>query len=650
MTRVEELHYGGDEAFAPFESLGADGAPRGFQIDLLAAMAPLLGAQVRVQLQPWAQTERALRERRVDFVAMVDTESRRRWALFAHGHATPALTLYHRRDRPALQDLQDLADSRVAVLDSEPMRETLSRWLPGLKGPIVAQPDAAGALAAVADGRADVAMLPRAYAEPALAARSDTVLVASALTLRLQSYAFAVAPGNEALRDRLQRAVDQLEADGRIEALRTQWLGSHRELAQRGQLERRVTVQREWTWGVAGAATVALFAAGLLLRRRSQRVALETARRRDAEASLQRAQELLGRAFTHNAVPMLVVAHPGGVISDANEALCALLGVGAASLIGRTLRQQQQHLDPAVLEHLARMLDSDGALAAVPLHLTRADGASRDCLVSADRMAMGESSQLFCVLQDITPQLEANAALKREYDALASELSAARDELQQFTRAVAHDLKAPVRAVQGFSGLLRDRLQTGHVDEALKYSQHIDRATARMSTMIDALSRLARMGQTPLRREEVDMKHLAAQTWLLLAAAQPQRRVAWRLAELPPAQADADLVAQVWQNVLDNAWKYTARRSDAKVSVDSRVDDTGRTWYLVADNGDGFDMTRADGLFQPFRRMHTGEHFAGSGVGLSLVRRIVELHGGQITLRSAPGVGTVAEFTLEPAR
>jgi signal transduction histidine kinase len=254
------------------------------------------------------------------------------------------------------------------------------------------------------------------------------------------------------------------------------------------------------------------------------------------------------------------------------------------------------------------------------------------------------------VLQDITPQLETNAALKREYDALASELSAVRDELQQFMRAVAHDLKAPVRAVQGFSGLLRDRLQTGHVDEALKYSQHIDRATARMSTMIDALSRLARMGETPLRRQAVDMKRLAEQNWSLLAAAQPQRRVAWRLAELPPAQADADLVAQVWQNVLDNAWKYTTRRSDAKVSVDSRVDDTGRTWYVVADNGDGFDMTRADGLFQPFRRMHTGEHFAGSGVGLSLVRRIVELHGGQITLRSAPGVGTVAEFTLEPAR
>jgi PAS domain S-box-containing protein len=650
VTQAEELRYGGDEAFAPFESLGADGSPRGFQIDLLAAMAPLLGAKVRVQLQPWERTERSFRERQLDFVAMVDTDSRRQWALFARGHATPALALYHRRDRAALQNLQDLADLRLSVLDGEPMRETLSKWLPVLRGPIVAQADAAGALDAVATGRVDVAVLPRAYAEQALAGRGDGVLTASALLLRVQSYAFAVAPGNDALRDRLQRAVDQLEANGRLEALRIQWLGSHREVAERKQLERRVSTQREWMLGAGGAAALALLGLTWLLRRRSRSVAVETARRRDAEASLQRAQELLGRSFTHNGVPMLVVASQGGMVSDANEAMVALLGVQQDALLGRPLRAQQEHFDPAALEHLAHMLDIEGALAAVPLRVRRADGASRDCLVSADRMALDGSSQLFCVLQDITPQLEANAALKREYDALAKELVAARDELQQFTRAVSHDLKAPVRAVQGFAGLLRDRLRAGHTDEAAKYTEHIDRATVRMSTMIDALSRLAQMGQRPLSRQAVDMKRLAEHAWSFLSAAQPQRRVAWRVTELPPAQADGDLVAQVWQNLLDNAWKYTARRSDAAVSVGHRADDAGRTWYTVADNGAGFDMTRAEGLFQPFRRMHTNEQFVGTGVGLSLVRRIVDLHGGEITLRSAPGVGTVVEFTVTPAR
>jgi PAS domain S-box-containing protein len=648
MATEEQLRYGGDEAFAPFESRGADGAARGFQVDLIAAMAPLLGAQVNVQLQPWARTERAFRERQVDFVAMVDTQQRREWAMFARGHATPTLALYRRRDRAELQGVQDLAPMRVAVLDGEPMRDTLTQWLTGLRGPLLAHPDAARALAAVADGRADVALLPRAYADPALAARGDALLVASAITLRLQSYAFAVAPGNDALRERLQRALDQLEANGMLESLRTQWLGSHRELAERGRLERQALLQREWTWGVAGASAAALLGLGLLLRRRSRRVAVETARRHDAEASLQRAQDLLGRAFSHNAVPMLVVGEHGGAVSDLNTAMCELFGVEASALLGRPLREQHHHLDPTVLDQLARLLDSEGALAAVPLRLTRADGTVRDCLVSADRMTLDGSAQLFCVLQDITPQLEANAALKREYDALAQALSAAREELQQFTRVVAHDLKAPVRAVQGLAGLLRERLRAGHVDEAARYSEHIDRAAVRMNTMIEALSRLARIGQQPPVRRPVDMQQLAEQTWSLLCAAAPQRSVAWRLAALPPAQGDAELVAQIWQNLLDNAWKYTARSAEAKVSVDSRIDDAGRTWYRVADSGAGFDMARAENLFKPFQRMHTNEQFAGSGVGLSLVRRIVELHGGEIALRSAPGVGTVAEFTLTP--
>jgi PAS domain S-box-containing protein len=641
-----KLRYGGDEAFAPFESVSAQGSPRGFQIDLLEALAPLLGVTFDVQLQPWARTEAAFREGQLDVIAMVDTDERRRWALFAHGHATPALALYHRRERAAPQDLSDLADQRVAILDSEAMRDTAAKWLGGLRGPLQRHADASAALAALAAGEADVALLPRAYAAPALAARGDAALAESAVALRLQSYAFAVAPGNEALKLRLQQALEQLERSGRLEALRTQWLGSHRELAARGQLERRVQTEREWGWGIAGASAAALLLLGMALRQRGRRIALEQQGRRTAEVALQRAEEQLGRAFTHNAVPMLIVEQGSGIVRDANDALCALLGVEASTLLGQPLRAQQQHLDAAVLEDLVRSLDANGALSAMPLRLARADGQMRDCLVSADRMQLGDAVQLFCVVQDITQQLQRDAALRSEYEALAQQLAATREDLQQFTRAVSHDLKAPLRAVQGLAGLLRDRLRAGHVQEAIDYSQHIDRAALRMSTMLDALSRLAQVGHQALRRQAVDMQRLANETWALVVAGDPTRSVEWRVEALPPAQADPDLVAQVWQNLLHNAWKYSARTTAPKVRVDSWRDDRG-TWYRVTDNGAGFDMARAGLLFQPFQRMHSSAQFAGTGVGLSLVRRIVELHGGEIRLRSSPGVGTVAEFTLE---
>lgn len=647
-TSEEQIRYGGDDAFAPFEALDAQGRARGFQIDLLQALAPLLDAQVSVRLQPWSRTEAEFRQGRLDLIAMVDTDERRHWALFAPGHATPALAVYRRRERPEPQDLQALQEQNVAVLDGEAMRDTASKWLGGLRRPLLAHANAAQALESVAAGRADVALMPRAYGDAALAARGDSALVASDVTLRIQSYAFAVAPGNDALRARLERALDELEKNGKLEALRVQWLGSHRDVAERSRLAQSAQRQRDWTWSVAGGSVAALALAGFGLRRRGQRIELERRRRHQAEASLQQAEALLSRAFTHNTLPMLIVERGSGVVRDANAALSSLLGVAGGSLIGQPLAEQRRHLDAAVLEQLTQSIAVDGALDAVPLQLTCQDGQVRDCLVSADPMPVGDAVQLFCVLQDITERLRHDAALKREYDALAGQLAAARDELQQFTRAVSHDLKAPLRAVQGFAGLLRDRLRAGHVQEAADYSQHIDRAAARMGSMLEALSRLAQVGSRALRRQPLDMQRLAADTWAMIGAGEPQHaRVEWRIEALPAADADPALTAQVWQNLLHNALKYGAAAATPKVLVDSHVE-AGRTWYRVTDNGAGFDMAQADGrLFLPFQRMHTAQQFVGTGVGLSVTRRIVELHGGQVRLRSAKGVGTVAEFTLD---
>jgi signal transduction histidine kinase len=319
-------------------------------------------------------------------------------------------------------------------------------------------------------------------------------------------------------------------------------------------------------------------------------------------------------------------------------------------------------VDADALAQLVQSLDSDGALDGVPLRLRRADGRRCDCLVSAERWHVGDAVQVFCLLHDITEQLDRDAALRAGYDELAAELAQARRaldaarlekasaeaSLQDFTRAVSHDLRTPLNAVQGMSGLLIGRLRSGHVQEAIGFAEHIERAARRMSAMIAALTRLALVSRQPLQRQRVDMQALARETWALLAQAQPGLRAEFRLAELPWAEADPDLVAEVWQNLLGNAAKYSARVAQPKVSVDSFGDQRG-LWYRIADNGAGFDMANARLLFQPFQRMHSDKQFEGSGVGLSLVRRIVEHHGGDVRLRSAPGVGTVVEFTLDPA-
>ena len=123
-AQVQRLRYGGDSAFAPFESLDAAGQPHGFQIDLLGMLGPLLGVEFDIRLRPWAQTEQAFRDGQVDVLGMVDTTERRAWALFTHGHATPALAVYRRAADPDRQGLTDLAGLRIGALSSTAMRDT----------------------------------------------------------------------------------------------------------------------------------------------------------------------------------------------------------------------------------------------------------------------------------------------------------------------------------------------------------------------------------------------------------------------------------------------------------------------------------------------------------------------------------------------
>ena len=661
-TGRTRIRYGGDADFAPFESLDASRRPVGFQIDLLAELGRVLDIEFEISLKPWHQTEQTFRDGGLDVIAMVDTASRRTWARFARGHATPTLAVYRPTGRPEAQGPQDLQGQRLAVLDGEAMRGTLGTWLAGLQGPFLRVPDAAQALAAVRQGQADAALLPRAFAEPLLASGAAPGIEGSHLNLALQTYALAVAPGQAALLARLQGGLDQLEAAGRLEALRTRWLASHHDVAERLRAERGLAGQQLWTWGLGAASVAGLAGLAWILRRRGQRLEAERQARVQAESALQRAEELLERTFAQHADPMLLLEPGTTRVLDANAALQKLLGVPVNALIGKPLQELAAHVDTASLEELVQTMRDEDELHATPLTVRRADGQERHCLVSADRLMLGSATTVFCVVRDVTDQLAQDNALRAGYEAAVADLAQARRELQtarqrqtdaegelgNFTRAVVHDLKSPLFAMQGFVGLLRERLQAGHVHEALGISDQIKRSAQRMGSMITALAGLAQVSREPLRRLSLDMASVVQETWAMLCTAHPERRAELRLAPLPSALADPVLAAQVWQNLLDNATKYSARQDKPLVAVDS-YQETQRTWFRVADNGVGFDRAKAQGLFQPFQRMHAGSEFDGQGVGLSLVRRIVQHHGGEIRLRSAPGVGTVAEFTLDPA-
>lgn len=650
------LRYGGDEAFPPFEYRGADGGARGFQVELARLLGSVAGLDVEIRLGPWAEVEAAFRAGALDVVAMVPTAERRQWAQFTRSHATPAFGVYHRRGTPPPQSLQDLAGRVVAVLDGAPMRETRASVLAASGLQYLPVATAADALAAVADGRAQAALVLHALAEPVRRDGGAPGVLAADFSPRLQSYAFALAPGAGALRDRLDAALATLEADGRLEALRERWLSSHVELALRHRLAAQLGVSQAALWSLGAGSLAVVAGLGVVVRRRGRRVAEEAARRQASEARLASAQAMLEHAFTRHPEPMFVVEDGGGAVRDVNEAMCRLVGQPAEAVLGQPLAALSQHVEAAALDALGRVLRRDGGIVALPVIVRRADAAQRHCLVSAEPIRIDGRAHVFVLLRDVTQERERDEALCRGYDALVAELKVMRQaaerseavaaELQQQSVAVAHDLKAPLRAVRGFNGLLQGTLAAGRIDEALAHSQQIDRAARRMESLVAGLGRLAAEGSRPLARGHVDMHTLAVETWDRLVAGAPERRVAFALAVLPSAEAEADGAAQVWQNLLENAWKYTARQPEAKVAVDAFR--TGeRQWYRITDNGAGFDMANAERLFQPFQRMHAASEFEGTGVGLSLVRRILQRHGGDIRVRSAKGVGTVVEFSFD---
>ena len=226
-----------------------------------------------------------------------------------------------------------------------------------------------------------------------------------------------------------------------------------------------------------------------------------------------------------------------------------------------------------------------------------------------------------------------------------AELSAANQELDAFGYAVSHDLRAPLRAMSGYSHALAEDLGDELRDQARTYLDQIELASRRMADLIDAILTLSRIGRSELSRETVDLSALARRRLGELAAAEPDRRVEISVDDGLVAWGDSRTLEAALGNLLDNAWKYSAKAASPVIRVWAEERD-GRRWFCVADNGAGFDMAHAARLFQPFQRLHRQEEFPGIGIGLATVRRIIHRHGGQIEAEGAPGAGATFCFSL----
>jgi signal transduction histidine kinase/DNA-binding NarL/FixJ family response regulator len=230
-----------------------------------------------------------------------------------------------------------------------------------------------------------------------------------------------------------------------------------------------------------------------------------------------------------------------------------------------------------------------------------------------------------------------------------AELQEANKELEAFTYSVSHDLRAPLRAVQGYSDLLADELAAPLQGQALTYLGHVRTSAQRMNTLIEDMLTLSKVTRAEVHRRAVPIGAMARDIVATLQATAPERRVRVDIDDTLSADGDAGLLRLALENLLSNAWKFTGKKDGARIVLSADRQPHGRTVFHLSDNGAGFDMAYAQQLFEPFRRLHRESEFPGTGVGLAIVRRVVHKHGGDIWVHAAKGEGATFSFVLPPA-
>jgi PAS domain S-box-containing protein len=358
-----------------------------------------------------------------------------------------------------------------------------------------------------------------------------------------------------------------------------------------------------------------------------------------------RASEEQYRTLAATAHDAIITADHAGRITYFNPGAERIFGYAAGDVVGAplTLLMPERFHEPH-RQGLARYLATGEARVVgrtVELVGRRKDGAEFPLELSLASRRQGSAPAFTGIIRDITERKEAEQVLRR----YAADLETANKELEAFSYSVSHDLRAPLRSIHGFSQAVledhRDRLDA----QGVQYLGRVCTAARHMGTLIDDLLELSRAIRAEMRREHVDLSRLAKRSAAELAATDPDRRVEFRIAEGLTCKGDQHLLALVLRNLLENGWKFTAKRDGAVVEVG--VADEGA--YFVRDNGAGFDMKYAHKLFQPFHRLHATRDFAGTGIGLALVQRIIRRHGGRVWAEAAADRGATFYFTVPDA-
>ena len=364
-----------------------------------------------------------------------------------------------------------------------------------------------------------------------------------------------------------------------------------------------------------------------------------------AERALAKSERLF-RSLFDAALDSIAILSPEGAIVDANPAACRASGYALVELVGRPVNDLLDQHDPAGPLGVTEVFERGSVLA--ERRMLGKDGRS----VPVEAHAWGlPDGNIQLIMRDLTESKrsealvrELNVSLERRVAERTAELEAANRELESFSQMISHDLRAPVRAISGFTEALRRSHASGLDEKGARYLELVDKNATRMDTMIGDLLKLAQAGRAQVAKVPVDMRALAASVVEELTGPAPGRAEVI-VGDLPPVSGDSSLLRQVWVNLISNALKFSSKIEHPRIEVGAERR-RGEVEFFVRDNGCGFEFEYAHKLFGMFQRLHSEREFEGTGVGLAIIHRIVERHGGRVSAHSAQGEGATFRFSL----
>jgi len=381
----------------------------------------------------------------------------------------------------------------------------------------------------------------------------------------------------------------------------------------------------------------------------NQQLKKEIEERKQVEAAL-RKSEALYRAVVEDQTELICRFTSDGMLTFVNEAYCRYSAKTRKQLLGHQFILLASAEDQAVAAQSIASLSPENPVVAHEHRVITPDGDIRwhHWTKRAIHDAQGDLAEFQAVGLDITDRKERevqirelNAALQRNI----KELQAVNQELESFSYSVSHDLRAPIRAIDGFTEVLLEEHADQLDDEARRVLGIVIDSTRDMGNLIDDLLAFSRLSRREMRRSTVDMTQLARDVSEQLQQGVPDQEFSLNIEALPSARCDRGLIREVFANLLANAIKFSGEREGAVIEVTGRAE--GReAIYSVKDNGVGFNMDYADKLFEAFQRLHSVEEFEGAGIGLALVQRIIHRHDGRVWGEGRPGKGATFHFSL----